>query len=83
LSGKERGNGGTATINFDNGPVLISYDGGSFDLTVPDITVNAGEADPKLMGTLSDLTVPEPASLGLLVTGVLGFAGVFRRKLGL
>ncbi len=55
--------------------VTFSFGTGSGDLPPETVTI------PGTPGTTSDPTVPEPSSLLLLGTGILGAAGMVRRKM--
>jgi hypothetical protein len=67
--------GQTGTLSFSFGPALTSIDLG---LTVVKFQTEVGSFEPT--GTPGD-PVPEPASLVLLGSGMLGAAGFVRRKL--
>jgi PEP-CTERM motif len=80
VTGSVHGNNGSVAINFDNAPETFNYNGGSFTVSVNDLTISLG--DPNIHGTIT-LTagVPEPSTWAMLL---LGFAGVgftaYRRK---
>ncbi len=52
----------------------------AYDFTVGDHPINFGEFD--IAQTVGQTPVPEPCGLALLGTGVVGIAGVVRRRLG-
>lgn len=78
------GNGnGTVTINF-GGAQLITFAGGSFNLTVDDLSLTKTNLSDPITGHISDLVitgVPEPSTWAMMI---LGFAGIgymtYRRK---
>jgi hypothetical protein len=68
---------GTITVDFGAGQP-ISYDGGSFTLTVDDLVINAGSTSGELAGQISNVVtgvaaVPEPSTWAMML---LGFAGI-------
>jgi hypothetical protein len=75
---------GTITVDFGAG-MPISYDGGSFTLTVDDLVINAPSTSGELTGEISNIVVaaavPEPSTWAMML---LGFAGIgfmsYRRK---
>jgi hypothetical protein len=76
---------GAVLVDFGAGQT-ISYDGGSFTLTVDDVTLNGTTTSAELTGQISNVVtgvaaVPEPSTWAMML---LGFAGIgfmaFRRK---
>jgi hypothetical protein len=79
----------TVNLNFANDATTIHFNGGSFDLSFSNVSLNTdGSWDcdqDKLIATVSNIRtdpVPEPGTLVLLGSGLLGLGGLVRRKLG-
>jgi len=71
------GDGGS-TFNFNDGT-----NSGSFTLSINDLAVTAGRTAPitgQIVGAQQTTTTPEPASLALIATGLVGVGFTARRK---
>jgi len=71
---------GGVLIGSVNGNTMMMSSGGSTSLTVTLSHPFTG-GSVNLGGGATNVTVPEPGTLGLLGTGLFGLAGVLRRKL--
>ena len=78
------GGNGAVVVNFGP-PQLVTYAGGSFQVTVNDLTLNpTGNSETlNITGSITNSvtsTVPEPATVFLVGTGALGLVGFAARR---
>jgi hypothetical protein len=82
VTGMVHGNSGSVTIDFNNTPETFNFSGGSFTVSVNDVTATTG--DPNITGTIT-LTagVPEPSTWAMMILGFMGVGFMaYRRKSG-
>ena len=72
----------SAGVSFSAGGIdynVYFYGGTYYDCSTP-VTCFYGDGVPLTSGSLSLTPIPEPGTLVLFGTGLLGFAGILRRK---
>ena len=66
-------------IDFDNTPKSFTFSGGTFTLTVNDVSMTPGATPVAETGTILVTTVPEPETYALFLAG-LGAVGFMARR---
>jgi hypothetical protein len=77
---------GIVSIDWDPNGKFITYPGGSFKLTLADITLSSGDLSDPIVGTITNVVtaVPEPSTWAMMILGFfgVGFMAYRRRNHG-
>lgn len=72
------GTAGSVFLDFDNTPQTFNYNGGSFTLTVNDVSVSSNGLGQILSGQIQ--AVPEPATWAMMLLGFGAIGAAMRRR---
>jgi hypothetical protein len=87
LLGSVTGNNGSVTINFDNTDHVFSFDGGTFTLSINDVSVQLGGPNSNPLVPVTGLitvttAVPEASTWAMMILGFIGVGFMAYRRQG-